>query len=229
MSFMPRFLPASLALAVLVFSLPAPSVSGQEPDKTPSVLRQDRISYALDRDVRLSMHDHAGAPLPFYSQRGYPVAFAQPGDPFSLHLENTLGERVKLVVSVDGINPRTGRKTYLGDKGYVLDPGQAVSIDQIVRSKKKEGPARALVFADTGAVRGTISIAVFRERMDYPFSMPWSYYQGKANAGTLLGTPQKPRWLPPSGARFRMLSPDPQERLYLEYAPLPDLLASEGR
>ncbi len=93
------------------------------------------------------------------------------GHEYAIRIRNDSPARVLAVVSVDGVNVVTGRTASPMQSGYVLGPGQSVSIDGWRKSLERTA---AFVFTDpsrsyaarTGrpADVGVIGIALFRER-----------------------------------------------------------------
>lgn len=186
-------------------------------------LRNDRIKHHMDSaSIRLSMVDAEGNPLPLYLDRGYRVALGEPAQPYRLQITNLRDERVSVVVAIDGLNPSDSKPSFLRQSGYVLDPGQTITVSRM-RSKKK--PPRSLAFPVTHPQPlGSINLAVFREVMTYPYTMPWSFYEGKPGVGTLRNPGRHQTWLPPTGAGFRRLSTEPESIVPLFYGLLDDMV-----
>src|SRR3546814_1568020 len=86
-------------------------------------------------------------------------------------LTNTSGERVLVVLSVDGVNAVTGEDADPSQAGYVLAPWQSTEIDGWRKSLDEVARFRFTDLPDSYAARtgrpgnvGVIGIAVFRER-----------------------------------------------------------------
>lgn len=136
---------------------------------------------------------------------------------YALRLTNPTNERVWVVVSINGINPSNGRRAYQGQPGIVLDPGESRVID----TQRLNGETKPLTFTRMNEdIHGKIAIGVFRERMDYPHRRPWGADTQARYGGTVQQDPQTRAitWAPPSGARFRKLTDEPEQRIYFEYA-----------
>ncbi|PNS09169.1 hypothetical protein [Solilutibacter silvestris] len=160
---MPRLVPLScaclLALVPLAF--------------TPSVAHAgDWIDLSVtDRD--------SGSTLPEYRHRGDTWVPGTPGHRYSVRLTNTSGERLLVVLSVDGVNAISGQTATTEQSGYVLEPGQSAEIDGWRKSMQR---VAQFVFTDVGdsyAARtgrpdniGVIGAAVFRERHVRPLPPP---------------------------------------------------------
>ena len=106
-------------------------------------------------------------PVRFHGQRWVPGVL---GDRYSVRLTNISGERVLVVLSVDGVNAVSGQTADPTQGGYVLDPWESADIDGW---RKSLDEVAQFVFTDIGdayATRtgrpdnvGVIGIAVFRE------------------------------------------------------------------
>jgi hypothetical protein len=122
--------------------------------------------------VRLSIVDRdTGAELTQYPDRGQRWIAGAPGHRYAVRLSNLGGERVLVVLSVDGVNAVSGETAAASQGGYVLDPWETADI---AGWRKSLDDVAAFVFTDLGesyAARtgrpdnvGVIGIAVFRER-----------------------------------------------------------------
>src|SRR5690606_21573857 len=102
-----------------------------------------------------------------------------PGHRYAVRLTNTTGERVLVVLSVDGVNAITGQTAAPSQAGYVLDPWETA---EIAGWRKSLDDIAQFVFTDlpdSYAARtgrpddvGVIGIAVFRERVSRPVYAP---------------------------------------------------------
>lgn len=116
----------------------------------------------VDRDTGewLSPHPH----------RGDVWVAGTPGHRYSVRLANTTGERVLVVLSVDGVNAITGQTADPAQAGYVLEPWQTT---EVTGWRKSMDDVAQFVFTDLGnsyAARtgrprnvGVIGVAAFRE------------------------------------------------------------------
>lgn len=125
----------------------------------------------VDRDT--------GQMLPEYAGRGQLWIAGTPGHRYSVRLTNTTGERVMVVLSVDGVNAVTGQTAAPSQGGYVLDPWEST---EIAGWRKSLADVAQFVFTDmpdSYAARtgrpdnvGVVGIAVFRERQAQPVYAP---------------------------------------------------------
>ena len=100
-----------LALALATFACAAATPVAAQP-----LVRID----VVDRD--------AGRWLPGHRHRGDTWIDGTPGHRYGVRLTNTSGERVLVVLSVDGINAVTGQTADPAQAGYVLAPYQSTEI-----------------------------------------------------------------------------------------------------
>jgi hypothetical protein len=126
--------------------------------------------------VDLSVVDRdTGNTLPTYTQYGKRYVPGEPGHRYALRLSNHTGQRVMVVLSVDGVNAVTGETAGANQNGYVLDPWQTT---EIAGWRKSYSDIAQFVFTaidDSYASRtgrpdnvGVIGMAVFRERQPEP-------------------------------------------------------------
>src|SRR5258708_9213001 len=125
----------------------------------------------IDRDsgVVLDAHYHHGE---------YWVA-GRPGGGYAIEIHNHLGERLRAVTSVDGVNVVSGEPAAWDQGGYVFSPGDRY---QIRGWRKSDAEVAAFTFTDlansyaarTGrpANVGVIGVAVFRERQPPTVDQP---------------------------------------------------------
>jgi len=120
-----------------------------------------------------------GSTLPVYRHRGRDWVPGIPGHRYAVRLANTTGERVLVVLSVDGVNAVTGETASPSQAGYVLDPWE---VAEIAGWRKSLDDVAQFVFTDlpdSYAARtgrpdnvGVVGIAVFREARPEPITMP---------------------------------------------------------
>jgi hypothetical protein len=128
----------------------------------------------IDRDT--------GQWLPETHARGQDWIAGDPGHRYSVRLTNTSGERVLVVLSVDGVNAVSGETASPSQAGYVLAPWQSTEIAGWRKSLDDVAQFYFTDLPDSYAARtgrpgnvGVIGIAVFRERMRpiaYPMPAP---------------------------------------------------------
>jgi len=163
-----RTLAAALALAGASLARPAHACCGPEP--AASVQGQ-----AVTVQVLV---DHGAAPLwlsPRGDARRYFEAFA--GRNYSLVVRNTTGQRIGVLISVDGLNVVSGERSHLSpdERMYVLGPWETATIEGWRTSLDE---VRRFVFVDerrsyaqrTGQANGDmgwIRVLAFREKQ------PW--------------------------------------------------------
>ena len=122
-----------------------------------------------DRDEWLSQYPH----------RGDIWVAGAPGHRYSVRLTNTTGERVLVVLSIDGVNAITGQTAHPSQAGYVLEPWQTTEINGWRKSMQD---VAQFVFTDlpdsyaarTGRPRnvGVVGVAVFREARPVAYAPP---------------------------------------------------------
>ena len=79
--------------------------------------------------VRLDLVDRdSGDTLTEYRARGQEWVAGTPGHRYSVRLTNTTGERVLVVLSVDGVNAVRGQTASPMQAGYVLDPWESAEV-----------------------------------------------------------------------------------------------------
>lgn len=118
----------------------------------------------------------SGLWLQQYPHRGDLWVAGTPGHRYGVRLTNTTGERVLVVLSVDGVNTITGQTAHPSQAGYVLEPWQTA---EITGWRKSLDDVAQFVFTDLGdsyAARtgrprnvGVIGVAAFREARTYQY------------------------------------------------------------
>jgi hypothetical protein len=129
---------------------------------TPASARHLVELSVVDRDNGESLQ-----PVAYRGDRWVPGI---PGHRYSVRLRNTTGERVLVVLSVDGVNAVSGQTADPSQGGYVLDPWESTEIDGWRKSLDEVAQFVFTDLADAYATRtgrpdnvGVIGIAVFRE------------------------------------------------------------------
>ena len=148
-----RHIPSFAAILATLFATACVPASAQ------SLVRMD----VVDRDT--------GQWLPEYRHRREGWIPGLPGHRYGVRLTNTSGERVLVVLSVDGVNAVTGETAHPSQAGYVLDPWQSTEITGWRKSYEDVAQFVFTALPDSYAARtgrpdnvGTVGIAVFRER-----------------------------------------------------------------
>jgi hypothetical protein len=125
--------------------------------------------------------------------RGQRWIAGTPGHPYGVRLTNSSGERVLVVLSVDGVNAVTGETAHPSQAGYVLEAWQST---EVAGWRKSYEDIAQFVFTDlpdSYAARtgrpdnvGVIGIAVFTEARpigyEYPAPPPIAGAQRGANS-----------------------------------------------
>lgn len=117
----------------------------------------------------------SGAVLPQYASRGRSYSPGLPGGRYAIRLSNRTGERVLVVLSVDGVNAITGDTAAWGQSGYVLDPWETHDIIGWRKSDEHIAAFEFTLLGDSYAARtgrpanvGVVGAAVFREAVTPP-------------------------------------------------------------
>ena len=113
--------------------------------------------------------------LPTYAARGASWVAGRPGNRYAIRLSNRSGQRVLVVLSVDGVNAVSGETAAVGQTGYVLGPWQTTEITGWRKSLTEAAAFYFTALPDSYAARtdrpdnvGVIGAAVFRERYQPP-------------------------------------------------------------
>ena len=137
---------------------------------------QSQIS-ALGGSLRISMVDAAGRPFPALRHGSRVVSMGDPGERYSLLIENDSGQRFEIVASVDGLDVLDGEDGNVEKRGYLIGAYSSVSIDGFRRSDAEVaafrlGNVARSYAASKGKTRnvGVIGFALFDERA------PAAYY-----------------------------------------------------
>jgi len=120
--------------------------------------------------VDLTVVDPVGNAFSQTRFRGETYVAGAPGAPYTLRVANRSGERVLVVLSVDGVNVINGQTASPSQQGYVLAPWQQVDIRGWRKSLEETAEFYFTELPDSYAARtgrpfdvGVIGAAVFRE------------------------------------------------------------------
>ena len=163
----------ALALA-LAISLAAPASSADTRCRDDGIIHRNCYPQ-VPRSAELVQIDLVdrdnGQTLPEYRSRGQQWVPGTPGHRYAVRLTNTTGERVLVVLSVDGVNAVSGQTASPMQAGYVLGPWETAEINGWRKSLDDVAQFVFTDLQDSYAARtgrpdnvGVVGIAVFRER-----------------------------------------------------------------
>ncbi len=138
------------------------------------------------------------AVLDNYSHRGQIYIAGQPNQRYAVALVNRTGERILVVLSVDGINAITGETASPQQTGYVLDPYQQVEILGWRKSERDIAQFYFTTLPNSYAARtqrpnnvGVIGVAVFREKALPPPPVVSPQLGGRESANAAEAAPSR--------------------------------------
>lgn len=168
------------------------------------------------RNLRLEVVQGAEEPqaLPLTTKGGWLHAALPSKTDLGLRLTNTGEGRLLVVVSINGMDPFTGRRAYQGQPGKVIEPGQSVVMRRGKFHKKADFEPILPANKDDGA----ISVAIFEERTDYPLVLPNMEPPPFGPENYKVGKDGVRRWVPPPRYPFRKVSAEPSEFLFVQYS-----------
>lgn len=197
--------------------------------------------------VELALVDRDTAQtLPEYRHRRRDWVAGTPGHRYAVRLTNTTGERVLVVLSVDGVNAVSGQTAAPSQAGYVLGPWESAEIGGWRKSLDDIAQFVFTDLPDSYAARtgrpdnvGVVGIAVFRERWQRPLPAPPVAAAPQAKAGASadramameampqrIGTGHGQRERAPVGqTTFERASNTPQQLSELRYDSVDALVA----
>jgi hypothetical protein len=120
----------------------------------------------------LGLKDGTGRWLDGFSASGRRFIIGERGERYEIFARNISDRWLELVLSVDGLDVIDGRRASYSKRGYVLSPGETLSVDGFRTSTSTVAAFRfssvsrsyaALRHGDTANV-GVIGLAVFEER-----------------------------------------------------------------
>jgi hypothetical protein len=113
----------------------------------------------------------SGETLTSYRHASQHYVAGNPGDRYAVRLRNRSGERVMVVLSVDGVNVISGETAASQQSGYVLSPWEQTEISGWRKSQQEVAQFYFTALPDSYAARtdrpdnvGVIGAAVFREK-----------------------------------------------------------------
>lgn len=144
-------------------------------------------------DMQLVDRD-SGTLLAQYPSRGRRYSPGMPGSRYAIRLSNRSGERLLVVLSVDGVNAITGATAAFNQSGYVLSPGESYDITGWRKSDERIAAFEFTALGDSYAARtgrpahvGVIGAAVFREVYVPPPPPPPVVYEAPGPLSRLNG------------------------------------------
>lgn len=121
--------------------------------------------------LRARMLDSGGRPFSALCASGRVVSTGEPGERYSLTIENRTGQRYEVVATVDGLDVLDGEDGSYGKRGYLINAYSSVEIDGFRRSEAEVaafrlGDVGRSYAASKGKARnvGVIGFALFSER-----------------------------------------------------------------
>lgn len=125
--------------------------------------------------ISVSLVDERGCPLAALSLGGRVYVVGEAGRRYGVLVRNDTGQRVEVVLSVDGLDAIDGRPADLDKRGYLVGPFDTLTVDGFRRSSAEVaafrfGSVRDSYAARTGDGRdvGVVGVALFTEQRD-----PW--------------------------------------------------------
>lgn len=198
-----------------------------------------RYDDSAGRLVEVRVIDRASSQsLPLHRWRSMQFVAGELGSPYSLRLTNRTGQRVMVVLAVDGINVLSGKNAAArpSDGGYVLGPWESAdvagwrkSMNQVAQFYfTRPGNSYAGQTGRRGQV-GVIGAAVFQEYarppitihrsedaagMPAPTAPAMEKQQSARSAGTGHG---RNEWSPVEATHFQARSSSPSETIRIDY------------
>ncbi len=163
--------------------------------------------------VTLSLENPGGGTLPSFLHMGSMYFAGQQGNRYDLRLTNNTGERVEVVITVDGRDVISGELgNYKRQRGYVLEPWESTAVEGFRQSYDQVAAFR---FSDlqhsytglqgTPQHAGVVGVAVFTERRrsarryrkalakaQTPPPVYEPYYQGTGSTSAPTAFPESP-------------------------------------
>jgi hypothetical protein len=134
--------------------------------------RANGLVRMADGLVSAGLQDGSGRWLDGWRAGGRRFVVGERGERYEIVVRNETRERIEVVLSVDGLDVMDGRSASFSKRGYIVYPGDTLSIDGFRTSSSTVAAFRfsrvdrsyaALKYGNTRNV-GVIGIAVFNER-----------------------------------------------------------------
>jgi hypothetical protein len=183
--------------------------------------------------------DAAGAPLPTFEHRGRTYVLGALGARYAVRVRNGSGERVEVIVSVDGRDVLDGQPSRLEKRGYIVAPYGSVEVDGYRLSDAAVAAFRFASVPRSYAARmgdardvGVVGVAVFperaldvaeRQRAAAPEPAPAPLADARPGAPSASAAPERRAERHGLGTEFGEERGSPVERVAFERArPRPD-------
>lgn len=159
-----------IALAALVMALAAPEPAAQARRK--QAFSTAPVAPVVQPLVSLTLEQPGGIPMPSFLHFGSLYFAGQQGERYDLRLTNNTGERVEVVITVDGRDVISGELgNFKKQRGYVLDPwgtvvisGYRQSLDQVAAFRFSELGNSYTALRGSPEHAGVVGVAVFKEK-----------------------------------------------------------------
>ena len=114
--------------------------------------------------------------LPTFVQAGTTYVLGEPGDRYNIRVQNPTGERIEVVVTVDGRDAISGDVgDYVAQRGYLIEPWGSLLVEGFRRSLDEVAAFRFTGQSGSYSARrgtpqhvGVIGVAVFPEKLRPP-------------------------------------------------------------
>jgi hypothetical protein len=121
---------------------------------------------------QVSLESPDGGSLPTFRHGGVRYVLGEPGARYHVRVSNPTGERVEVVVTVDGRDAVSGQPgDYVSQRGYLIEPwgslvieGFRRSLDEVAAFRFTDGPRSYSALRGTPENVGVIGVAVFPEK-----------------------------------------------------------------
>ncbi|MDB4930503.1 MAG: putative outer rane lipoprotein [Myxococcaceae bacterium] len=127
---------------------------------------------SVHRDgIRISLRGESGEVLPGFTTGGEAFVIGQPGQRYSIALENHTSARIEAVLTVDGLDVINGQPGSTENRGYLVRPHGSIVVEGFRRSTStvaafRFGGVEGSYADERGTARnvGVVGVALFAER-----------------------------------------------------------------
>jgi hypothetical protein len=128
--------------------------------------------FSVHRDgIRISLRGESGEVLPGFTSGGQAFVIGQPGERYSIALENHTSARIEAVLTVDGLDVINGQAGSVENRGYLVRPHGSIVVEGFRRSTStvaafRFGGVEGSYADERGSTRnvGVVGVALFAER-----------------------------------------------------------------